>query len=77
MRSGQADESALEALRQRQAGQQGGDQRRARDQRRDEDVLVQRVGAVAERAEAVERRNAERRAEVAVGSAAGAPSSIV
>ncbi len=45
----------------------------ARHQRVDLDVLVQRVRAVADGAEAVERRHADRRGEIAVGAAAGAP----
>ena len=49
-----------------------GQQRRPRHEASDFDVLVQRVGAVADRAQAVERRHAERGGEVAVGPAAGA-----
>ena len=46
--------------------------RRPRHQRVDLDVLVQRVRAVADRAEAVERRHTEGGGEVAVRAAAGA-----
>ena len=55
-----------------QARKQTRNRRGARHQRVDLDVLVQRVRAVADGAEAVERRHAERRGEVAVGAAAGA-----
>ena len=50
---------------------QAGDERRARRQLLDDDVLMERVRAVAERTQPVERWDAKRRGEVPVGGAAG------
>src|SRR5215469_7234088 len=51
--------------------QQTQDEPRARLQRREQDMLVLGMGAIAHGAEAVEGRNADRRGEIAVAAAAG------